>query len=158
MKSGTCANLFRWMHTRRWRFSVWTRSSISPPPTWPGFAFGGSCLPKDLRALNYVARSNDLELPILNSIIRSNELQIMRGLQLIMKRGHRRIGVLGFSFKSGTDDLRESPMIEIIERLLGKGYDLQIYDKNVQLAKLVGANRDFILSRIPHISRLMVDR
>lgn len=138
-------------------FCLDKKLNISPAYLRPGFAFGGSCLPKDLRALNYVARSNDLELPILNSIIRSNELQIMRGLQLIMKRGHRRIGVLGFSFKSGTDDLRESPMIEIIERLLGKGYDLQIYDKNVQLAKLVGANRDFILSRIPHISRLMVD-
>jgi GDP-mannose 6-dehydrogenase len=138
-------------------FCLDKKLNISPAYLRPGFAFGGSCLPKDLRALNYVARSNDLELPILNSIIRSNELQIMRGLQLIMRRGNKRIGVLGFSFKAGTDDLRESPMIEIIERLLGKGYDLQIYDKSVQLAKLVGANRDFILARIPHISKLMVD-
>jgi GDP-mannose 6-dehydrogenase len=123
----------------------------------PGFAFGGSCLPKDLRALAYTAKQHDLELPILSSILRSNELQVMRGLQLIMEKGHMRVGVLGFSFKAGTDDLRESPMIEIIERLSGKGYDLSIYDKNVHVAKLVGANRDFILNRIPHVSKLMVD-
>jgi len=123
----------------------------------PGFAFGGSCLPKDLRALAYMAKLQDLELPILSSILRSNELQVLRGLQLIIEKGHTRIGVLGFSFKAGTDDLRESPMIEIIERLAGKGYDLRIYDKNVQMAKLVGANRDFILNHIPHVSRLMVD-
>jgi GDP-mannose 6-dehydrogenase len=84
-------------------------------------------------------------------------MQIARGLQLIMDKGHRQIGVLGFSFKAGTDDLRESPVIEVIERLIGKGYDLRIYDKNVSLASLVGANRDFILNRIPHISKLMVN-
>jgi GDP-mannose 6-dehydrogenase len=123
----------------------------------PGFAFGGSCLPKDLRALAYQAKTHDLQLPILTSILPSNEIQVNRGLQLIMEKGHKRIGILGFSFKSGTDDLRESPVIEVIERLLGKGYDLRIYDKNVSLASLVGANRDFILNRIPHISRLMVD-
>jgi GDP-mannose 6-dehydrogenase len=93
----------------------------------------------------------------LSSILRSNDLQVMRGLQLIMAKGHTRIGILGFSFKEGTDDLRESAMIEIIERLVGKGYDLRIYDKNVQMAKLVGANRDFVLNRIPHIAALMVD-
>jgi GDP-mannose 6-dehydrogenase len=123
----------------------------------PGFAFGGSCLPKDLRALTYAAKLHDLELPVLTSILPSNEMQVSRGLQQIMEKGHKRIGVLGFSFKAGTDDLRESPMIEVIERLLGKGYDLRIYDKNVNIASLVGANRDFILNRIPHISRLMVD-
>lgn len=138
-------------------FRLDQKLNISPAYLVPGFAFGGSCLPKDLRALTYVAKSNDLELPILNSIIRSNELQVTRGLQLIMRKGHTRIGILGFSFKAGTDDLRESPMIEIIERLAGKGYDLRIYDKNVQVAKLVGANRNFILRRIPHISKLMVD-
>jgi len=124
----------------------------------PGFAFGGSCLPKDLRALTYQAKLHDLQLPILTSILPSNEAQVNRGLRLIMENGHHRIGVLGFSFKEGTDDLRESPLIEIIERLLGKGYDLRIYDRNVKLASLVGANRDFIFNRIPHISRLMVDR
>jgi GDP-mannose 6-dehydrogenase len=94
----------------------------------------------------------------MNAILPSNELQVAKGVQLITEKGHRRIGVLGFSFKAGTDDLRESPMIEVIERLIGKGYDLRIYDKNVNLASLVGANRDFILNHIPHISRLMVNR
>jgi GDP-mannose 6-dehydrogenase len=133
-----------------------TKLNISSAYLEPGFAFGGSCLPKDLRALAYKAKSHDLQLPIMNSILPSNELQIARGLQLIMEKGSKRVGVLGFSFKAGTDDLRESPMIEVIERLLGKGYDLRIYDKNVKIASLVGANRDFIMNRIPHISRLMV--
>jgi GDP-mannose 6-dehydrogenase len=123
----------------------------------PGFAFGGSCLPKDLRALSYQARIHDLETPILSSILPSNEAQVRRGIDLILKGGHKRIGILGFSFKAGTDDLRESPLIEVIERLIGKGYDLRIYDRNVRIASLTGANRDFILNRIPHISRLMVD-
>lgn len=131
--------------------------NISTAYLSPGFAFGGSCLPKDLRALSYKAKMNDLQLPILTSILPSNEIQISRGLQLIMEKGHRKVGILGFSFKAGTDDLRESPMIEVIERLLGKGYDLRIYDKNVSIASLVGANRDFILNRIPHVSRLMVN-
>lgn len=131
--------------------------NISTAYLLPGFAFGGSCLPKDLRALAYKAKTNDLELPILTSILPSNEKQVARGLQLIMEKGQRRVGILGFSFKAGTDDLRESPVIEVIEQLIGKGYDLRIYDRNVKLASLVGANRDFILNRIPHISRLMVD-
>jgi len=131
--------------------------NISPAYLLPGFAFGGSCLPKDLRALAYHAKMNDLELPIMASILPSNEIQVARGLQLIMDNGHKRIGVLGFSFKAGTDDLRESPVVEIIERLIGKGYDLRLYDKNVRIASLVGANRDFIHNRIPHISKLMVD-
>jgi GDP-mannose 6-dehydrogenase len=131
--------------------------NISPAYLVPGFAFGGSCLPKDLRALAYKAKMHDLALPIMNAILPSNELQITKGLQLITEKNQRRIGVLGFSFKAGTDDLRESPMIEIIERLIGKGYDLRIFDKNVSMASLVGANRDFILNRIPHISRLMVN-
>jgi GDP-mannose 6-dehydrogenase len=130
--------------------------NISCSYLMPGFAFGGSCLPKDLRALAYQAKMHDLELPILTSILPSNEMQVARGLKIIMDKGHKRIGILGFSFKAGTDDLRESPVIEIIERLIGKGYDLRIYDKNVNLARLVGANRDFILNRIPHISKLMV--
>jgi GDP-mannose 6-dehydrogenase len=134
-----------------------TKLNISSAYLMPGFAFGGSCLPKDLRAISYQAKTHDLQLPILTSILPSNEMQVARGLQLIMQRGHKQIGILGFSFKAGTDDLRESPVIEVIERLIGKGHDLRIYDKNVKLAKLVGANRDFILNRIPHISRLMVD-
>jgi len=130
--------------------------NISPAYLLPGFAFGGSCLPKDLRALSYQAKTNDLQLPILSSILPSNEMQISRGVQLIVEKGHSRVGILGFSFKAGTDDLRESPLIEVIERLVGKGYDLRIYDKNVNIASLVGANRDFILNHIPHISKLMV--
>ncbi len=132
--------------------------NISPAYLTPGFAFGGSCLPKDLRALNYKAKVSDLELPIISSILPSNDMQVNRGLQIILGKGKKKVGVLGFSFKAGTDDLRESPMIEIIERLLGKGYDLRIYDRNVSVASLVGANRDFILNKIPHVSRLMVDK
>lgn len=131
--------------------------NISRAYLTPGFAFGGSCLPKDLRALAYQARAHDLDVPILSSILTSNDMQVRRGLDLIMNKGHKRVGVLGFSFKAGTDDLRESPLIEVIERLIGKGYDLRIYDRNVKLASLMGANRDFLLNRIPHISRLMVD-
>jgi len=131
--------------------------NISPAYLMPGFAFGGSCLPKDLRALAYHAKMHDLELPILNSVLHSNELQVARGLQMIMQKDHKRIGVLGFSFKAGTDDLRESPVIEVIERLIGKGYDLRIYDKNVRIASLVGANREYILNHVPHISKLMVE-
>jgi GDP-mannose 6-dehydrogenase len=132
--------------------------NISPAYLKPGFAFGGSCLPKDLRALGYQARIYDLETPIISSILPSNQVQVNNGLQMIMNKGHKRIGILGFSFKAGTDDLRESPMIELIERLLGKGYDLKLYDRNVNLAALRGANRDFILNHIPHISRIMVDQ
>ncbi len=130
--------------------------NISSAYLKPGFAFGGSCLPKDLRALVYNARSRDVDVPIIGGVLPSNELQINRGLRMIMAKDHRKVGILGFSFKAGTDDLRESPMIEVIERLLGKGYDLKLYDRNVQLASLVGANREFILNRIPHISGLMV--
>ena len=123
----------------------------------PGFAFGGSCLPKDVRALTYKGRNFDLNLPVLNAIIPSNKQQIEHGLKIIMSQGNKKVGVLGFSFKAGTDDLRESPLVEVIERLLGKGYDIRIYDKNVNLAKIIGANRDYILNHIPHISRLMVE-
>ncbi len=122
----------------------------------PGFAFGGSCLPKDVRALSYKGRSLDLELPLLNAILPSNQRQLDRALQMITSRGYRKIGVLGLSFKAGTDDLRESPMVDVVEHLLGKGYDIRIYDDNVNLAKLLGANRDYILNQIPHISDLMV--
>ncbi len=132
-----------------------TKLNLSPYYLKPGFAFGGSCLPKDVRALSYKARSLDLDLPILNAILPSNERQIEHGLRMILEKKNKKIGILGFSFKAGTDDLRESPMVEVIERLLGKGYDIRIYDRNVSIASLIGANRDYILNHIPHISRLM---
>ncbi|MFZ5561221.1 MAG: nucleotide sugar dehydrogenase [Pseudomonadota bacterium] len=122
----------------------------------PGFAFGGSCLPKDVRALTYRAMQRDLQLPLLYSMLDSNHEHIRRGLDLIMEKPVRRIGLLGLSFKSGTDDLRESPFVELGERLLGKGYDLRIYDRNVAHARMHGANRDYINTKIPHLSNLLV--
>ncbi|MEK8085846.1 nucleotide sugar dehydrogenase [Aquabacterium sp. A3] len=133
-----------------------TKLNLSPYYLKPGFAFGGSCLPKDVRALTYKGRALDLNLPILSSILPSNELQIAKGYDMIVNKGKRKVGVLGFSFKAGTDDLRESPVVEVIERLLGKGFDLKLYDKNVNIAALTGANRDYILNHIPHISKIMV--
>lgn len=130
--------------------------NISPYYLKPGFAFGGSCLPKDVRALSYKSRQLDLKLPIIGSILESNELHLQRAMDMVTRHGRRPLGVLGLSFKPGTDDLRESPMVELVERLLGKGYDLRIYDRNVSLASLMGANRDFIYRHIPHIARLLV--
>lgn len=134
-----------------------TKLNLSAYYMKPGFAFGGSCLPKDVRALTYKARSLDLDLPLLNAILPSNQRQIDRAIDMIVSKGHRKVGVLGFAFKAGTDDLRESPMVEVVEYLIGKGFDLRLYDRNVNLAALTGANRDYILNHIPHISRLMVD-
>jgi GDP-mannose 6-dehydrogenase len=123
----------------------------------PGFAFGGSCLPKDVRAMQYRAREVDLSMPVIESILGSNQLQVQHALDLVMETGHKRIGLLGFSFKAGTDDLRESPIVILAESLLGKGYTLRIYDRNVSLARLVGANRDYITTQIPHLSSLLCD-
>lgn len=123
----------------------------------PGFAFGGSCLPKDVRALTFRGRELDLDLPLLGSLIPSNQRQIDRAFERIEAFNKRRIAFLGISFKSGTDDLRESPQVTLVEKLIGKGYDLRIYDRNVHLARLAGANRDYIMNVIPHISEILSD-
>jgi GDP-mannose 6-dehydrogenase len=123
----------------------------------PGSAFGGSCLPKDVRALNYRARRLDLDLPLLGAILPSNQQHLERVYDLIAAQDSRKVGILGLSFKAGTDDLRESPTVHIVERLIGKGYDVRIYDANVRLAKLAGANRDYLLTHLPHISDLIMD-
>ena len=129
--------------------------SISPMK--PGFAFGGSCLPKDVRAVTYEARLLDLATPLLESLMASNELQIQRVVEWVIQKKKKNVGFLGLSFKSGTDDLRESPIVKLVETLLGKGYSISIYDSNVNLARLVGANRKYIEKEIPHISSLMKD-
>jgi len=134
-----------------------TKLNLSPYYLKPGFAFGGSCLPKDVRALAYKAKLLDVKVPIIDAILPSNDEQIERGIRAVTEKSSKKIGILGFSFKAGTDDLRESPMVELVERLIGKGYDLRVYDSNVRIASIVGANRDYILNHIPHISKLMVN-
>jgi GDP-mannose 6-dehydrogenase len=123
----------------------------------PGFAFGGSCLPKDVRAMQYRAKEVDLDMPVIQSILPSNQLQIQHAINQVIDTGKKRIGLLGFSFKAGTDDLRESPIVILAEALLGKGHELRIYDKNVSLARLVGANKAYINEQIPHLSSLLCE-
>jgi GDP-mannose 6-dehydrogenase len=129
--------------------------NLSPYYLKPGFAFGGSCLPKDVRALQYRAKEVDVDMPLIAQILPSNKAQIQQALDQILDTGKKQIGMLGFSFKAGTDDLRESPIVILAEALLGKGVSLKIYDKNVSMAKLVGANKNYIVQQIPHLSSLL---
>ena len=130
--------------------------NISEKYLRPGFAFGGSCLRKDLRALSRIGRRCDEELPLLDSILRSNELHVRRAVQLVERTGQKRIGLLGLTFKAGTDDLRESPVVEFAQTLLGRGYELLIYDPFLRVSRLTGTNKQFIETQIPHLSRLLV--
>ena len=132
-----------------------TKLNISSYYMKPGFAFGGSCLPKDLRALTYRANQLDASAPMLGAVLRSNKEQIEKAVELITSFGKRRIGLLGLSFKAETDDLRESPLVELAETLIGKGYELRIFDRNVDYARVHGANRDYINHRIPHVASLL---
>ncbi|WP_419999343.1 nucleotide sugar dehydrogenase [Streptomyces boninensis] len=131
--------------------------NISPAYLRPGFAFGGSCLPKDLRSLVHAARRADVSVPILSHVLPSNTEHLQRAVELVERTGKRRAGLFGLSFKPGTDDLRESPLVELAERLFGKGYDLKIYDANVSLSRLLGANREYIETRLPHLAQLLAD-
>jgi len=133
-----------------------TKLNISPAYLRPGGPFGGSCLPKDVRALQYRAKEVDLEMPVINSILGSNRMQVQHAIDDVLETGRKRVGLLGFSFKAGTDDLRESPLVILAEALLGKGLHLRIYDRNVSLARLIGANKEYIEEQIPHLSSLLV--
>ena len=131
--------------------------NISPYYFKPGFAYGGSCLPKDMKALKTLAHDHYVEVPVIEAIGESNELQKKRAVQLIMAQGKRKVGILGLSFKAGTDDLRCSPIVDVVESLLGKGFEIRIYDKNVKVSELTGTNKDFIMAKIPHLQHFVSD-
>lgn len=134
-----------------------TKLNLGPAYLKPGFAFGGSCLPKDIRAITYAARRRDVEVPLLSNLLSSNDCHLRRAVDLVLADGRRNVGLFGLAFKSGTDDLRESPLVELAERLIGKGLRLRIYDSHVSLSRLVGANQKYITERMPHIGELLTD-
>jgi GDP-mannose 6-dehydrogenase len=138
-------------------FCADTKLNISPAYLRPGFAFGGSCLPKDLRALLHSGRSLDLAQPVLDAILASNRQQVELAFEMVRATGARRVGVFGLSFKPGTDDLRESPLVTLVERLIGRGYDVRVFDRNVSMANLHGTNRSYIEQEIPHIVSIMTE-
>jgi GDP-mannose 6-dehydrogenase len=152
-----CASLGLDSHDVMDIFVADTKLNLGPAYLRPGFAFGGSCLPKDVRALNHAARQNNVDTPLLANVLNSNESHLRRALELVVADGRRNVGILGLSFKQGTDDLRESPTVELAERLLGKGFRIKIYDANVSLSRLVGANRAYINERLPHIGDLLIE-
>jgi GDP-mannose 6-dehydrogenase len=136
-------------------FTADKRLNISPAYLSPGFAFGGSCLPKDVRALSYRAKELDLKLPMLESLLPSNAEHVERALDAVMRTNKRKIAQLGLSFKAGTDDLRESPQVQLVKRLLGEGFDVKIWDRDVSLGRLAGSNRQYIEEVIPHIGAIL---
>ena len=136
-------------------FTSDTRLNISPAYLSPGFAFGGSCLPKDVRALTYRAKELDLKLPMLESLLPSNAEHLERALEAVMRTNKRKIAQLGLSFKSGTDDLRESPQVQLVKRLLGEGYEVKVWDRDVSMGRLAGSNRQYIEEVIPHIGSIL---
>jgi GDP-mannose 6-dehydrogenase len=153
----TCAALGVDPHEVLRVFLMDRKLNVSEAYLRSGFAFGGSCLPKDLRALLYAARGADLSLPLLSAILPSNEAQVRKAVEAVLRTRKRRVGVVGLAFKPATDDLRESPMVALVEALIGKGLDVRIFDPNVAVARLVGANRHYIEKEIPHIASLMCE-
>jgi GDP-mannose 6-dehydrogenase len=137
-------------------FCLDTKLNLSPTYLKPGFAFGGACLPKDLRALAYLARTKDVEVPVLDATLVSNAAHKQRALAMVTAHGRKPVGVLGLSFKDGTDDLRESPAVELVEQLIGKGFEVSVYDPSVSLSRLMGSNKAYIDRELPHIASLLV--